>query len=406
MARRIDVDCVVAGGGPAGMLAGYLFARAGVRTAVLEKHGDFLRDFRGDTVHPSTLEIMDELGIGEAFLERPHQKAERLAADIAGRKLALVDFSALPVRYPFIAFMPQWHFLDFLASEAGRLPGFSLHMKTEATALIEDDEGIVGVRATAERGETEFRARLTIAADGRDSTLRRASGLRVRELGAPIDVLWFRAGHPGSGGETLLNAAHGNIVVTIDRGDYMQCALVIPKGSAEAVRQAGLEAFRATVVSAVPSLEGCLDGLESMDDVKLLTVAVDRLERWARPGLLIIGDAAHAMSPIGGVGINLAVQDAVAAANLLAERLAAGELEDSDLQLVRKRRLLPVRVIQFIQVEAQKRIFARISGRRALSKPPLALVLVSRIPFLRRLLARLIGLGFRREHVQSPDASS
>ena len=406
MTEVIEVDCLVAGGGPAGMMAGLLFARAGIRTAVLEKHADFLRDFRGDTVHPSTLELMHELGMGEDFLQRPHQPMERLSGTFGGETIEIADFSALPIRSKFIAFMPQWHFLDFLASEAEAFPAFSLHMRTEATELMREDGRVTGVRASTPDGPVQFRAKLTIGADGRGSTLRDQSGLQVKTLGAPIDVLWFKADRPaGEENHSLLNANNGRIVVTIDRGDYLQCALVIAKGGADDVVAAGLEAFRSTVVRAVPKLEGAMDGLESMDDVKLLTVAVDRLERWAKPGLLMIGDAAHAMSPIGGVGINLAIQDAVAAANLLAAKLKHGELSDEDLQLVRKRRLWAVRATQFVQVQAQNRIIAPIiSGERGTQRPPMPLRLVSRIPWLKRQFAKLVGLGFRPEHIRSPVA--
>lgn len=390
------------------MMAGLLFARAGIRTAVLEKHADFLRDFRGDTVHPSTLEIMHELGIGEAFLQRPHQPMDRLAGTFGEETLEIADFTRLPVRSKFIAFMPQWHFLDFLALEAARYPGFSLHMRTEATELLRQGDRFVGVRASSPDGPVDYRAKLTIGADGRHSVLRDQSGLVVKTLGAPIDVLWFRADRPKNEGiHSLLNANMGRLVVTIDRGDYLQCALVIAKGGAEDVQAAGLQAFKDTITTAIPKLSGTLHGLTSMDDVKLLTVAVDRLERWAKPGLLMIGDAAHAMSPIGGVGINLAIQDAVAAANLLAEKLTDGTLTDDDLQLVRKRRLGAVRATQFVQVQAQNRIIEPIvTGERGTQRPPLFLRIVARIPWLKHRFARLVGLGVKPEHVTSPEAQS
>ncbi len=406
MTKIIDVDCVVAGGGPAGMMAGLLFARAGIRTAVLEKHDDFLRDFRGDTVHPSTLEVMHELKMGERFLMRPHEPMHQLAATFGEQTLKLADFSHLPVRSKFIAFMPQWHFLDFLASEAAAYPGFSLHMHTEVTELMRKDGRVTGVAASSPDGPLEFRAKLTIGADGRGSRLRDQSGLKVKHLGAPIDVLWFRTERPlDDDGHTLLNANKGRIIVTIDRGDYLQCALMIAKGGAEQIVADGLDAFRRTVAEAVPKLAGPLQKLTSMDDVKLLTVAVDRLERWAKPGLLMIGDSAHAMSPIGGVGINLAIQDAVAAANLLAAKLRDGTLCDDDLQAVRKRRLGAVRATQFMQVQVQNRIIAPIvSGAHGTQNPPLPLRLVARVPWLGRQMAKFVGLGIRPEHVRSPEA--
>lgn len=405
MARCLDVDCCVAGGGPAGMMAGLLFARAGCRTLVLEKHADFLRDFRGDTVHPSTLEVMNELGLLEDFLQRPHQRLDRLGADFAGERIELADFSALEATCKFIAFVPQWHFLDFLAHTGGRLPALSLETRAEVTGLVEEEGRVVGVRAHTPDGPLEVRAKLVIGADGRESTVRARAGLAVETIGAPIDVLWFRLPRATDAtNEPLFNAGPGHIVVTIDRGDYYQCAFVIAKGGAEAVKARGIEAFRASVAATVPRLAGTVGALRGFDDVKLLTVAIDRLRRWSRPGLLMIGDSAHAMSPIGGVGINLAIQDAVAAANALAAALSDGILKDKDLEKVRHRRLWPVRATQFIQVQAQNRILAPVlAGGDEAPRPPLVLRIVSRTPWLKRRFAALIGLGIRPEHVHSPD---
>ena len=404
----IETECCIVGGGPAGIVAGYLFARAGVKTVVLEKHGDFLRDFRGDTVHPSTLEIMHELGLAEALLKRPHQKLRRLAGVFGGKRYQIADLDGLPTRYDFIAFMPQWEFLDFLSDEARRLPAFSLRMNSEVVDLIEENGRIAGVRAVTPEGPLEVRARLTIGADGRHSTARAKSGLRVTDIGAPIDVFWFRVARdpaPVSVEDSLLYVGKSQIVVTIDRGDYWQCAYVIPKNSAEKVRAAGLDAFKATAAATAPHLAAHIGEVASWDDVKLLTVAIDRLEKWSRPGFVCIGDSAHAMSPIGGVGVNLAVQDAVAAANLLAARLATGILGDADLDSVRERRLFPTRVTQFLQVQAQKFVLEPIvSGKLSAQKPPLAMRIIARVPWLQRKVALLFGLGVRPEHVRSPTA--
>ena len=398
-----DLDLVVAGGGPAGMMAGLLFARAGCRVQVLEKHADFFRDFRGDTVHPSTLELLRELGLIDEFLKRPHDEIRSLTARVADKKITIADLSHLPVESRFVALMPQWDFLDFLAQEARHYPGFDLRMEAEAVDLIVEHERVVGVRL---KDGGEVRAKLTIAADGRSSILREIAKLPKEDLGAPIDVLWFRL--PKDRTETNVTGGTfgaGTLVVQIDRGDYWQCAYVVPKGAADEIRGRGIEAFRNDVARAAPELAKVTDTLGSWDQVKLLTVTLDRLERWWRPGLLAIGDAAHAMSPVGGVGINLAVQDAVAAANILAGPLAAGENVDALLRKVQERRLFPTRVIQAGQRAIHERILTPLVLRRAvLTEVPLALRMFDRFPFLRRIPARLVGLGVRREHIRSPDA--
>jgi 2-polyprenyl-6-methoxyphenol hydroxylase-like FAD-dependent oxidoreductase len=402
-AMTSDLDLIVVGGGPAGMMAGLLFARAGCRVQVLEKHADFFRDFRGDTVHPSTLELLRELGLIDEFLKRPHDELRSLTARVANEMIPIADLSHLPVESRFIAMMPQWEFLDFLADEAKHYPGFSLRMETEAVDLIVEDGRVAGVRL--EDGE-EIRARLTLAADGRGSVLRDRAGLPKEDLGAPIDVLWFRLPkEPTATNETGGTFGAGTLVVEIDRGDYWQCAYVVPKGAAEEIRAAGIAAFRADIAKAAPELSGAVDTLKEWDQVKLLSVSLDRLKRWWRPGLLAIGDAAHAMSPVGGVGINLAVQDAVAAANILAGPLAAGNDPDPLLKRVEKRRLFPTRVIQAAQKAVHDRVLTPLVLRKAvLSKVPLALRLLQRFPLLRRIPARLVGLGVRREHIRSPDA--
>jgi 2-polyprenyl-6-methoxyphenol hydroxylase-like FAD-dependent oxidoreductase len=397
------LDLVVAGGGPAGVMAGLLFARAGCKVQVLEKHADFFRDFRGDTVHPSTLELLRELGLLTEFLKRPHDEVRSLTARVADREITIADMSHLPVESRFVALMPQWDFLDFLAQEARHYPTFSLRMEAEAVDLIIKSGRLAGVRLADGK---EVRARLTIAADGRSSILREKAGLPKQDLGAPIDVLWFRLPKEKTAvNETGGTFGSGTLVVEIDRGDYWQCAYVVPKGAADEIRAKGLPAFRADVAHAAPELAPVVDTLQDWDQVKLLSVSLDRLTRWRRPGLLAIGDAAHAMSPVGGVGINLAVQDAVAAANILAAPLARGEDVDPLLQKVQDRRMFPTRVVQGAQKAIHDRILTPLVIRKAvLDKVPLALRLFDRIALLRRIPARLVGLGVRREHIRSPDA--
>ncbi len=394
-----DTECLIVGGGPAGIMAGMLFARAGVRTIVLEKHGDFLRDFRGDTVHPSTLDLFDELGLLDALLKVSHDTIENIGAVIGGREYRIADFTHLPGRGKFIALMPQWHFLDFVAGEARKLPAFELRMETEGVALIEEGGRIGGIRTAS--GET-LTARLTILADGRGSKLRGEAGLPLRDLGAPIDVFWFRVPKaPTPKNRTQGYLANGEMVVTIDRGDYFQCARVIEKGSADAVRARGIEAFRHDVSVAALTLAHGVVELASFDDVKLLTVTLDRLTRWHRPGLLAIGDAAHAMSPVGGVGINLAIQDAVAAANILAGAMAKGEEVDPLLAKVQARRMFPVKVEQAMQRMAHRNVIGAALGGRV-DRAPWPVRLLNATPLLQRIPARVLGLGVWPEHIRSP----
>jgi 2-polyprenyl-6-methoxyphenol hydroxylase-like FAD-dependent oxidoreductase len=396
-----DQDLIIVGGGPAGMMAGLLFARAGCNVRVLEKHADFFRDFRGDTVHPSTMEILDQLGMLERFLKRPHNRIDNAQLNLAGRDWTIGDLSHLDTAAPFIAMMPQWDFLDFLRDEARTFPGFHLDMESPVEGFIEDGYRVVGVRIA---GGRELRAPLTIAADGRSSIVRKM--LAVETLGAPMDVLWFRLAKPDKRVEGLRGRVErGRLLVLIDRGDYWQCALLIPKGGAEEVKAKGLDYIRSIVAAAAPELD--LGELDDLEDLHLLSVALDRLTCWHRPGLLAIGDAAHAMSPIGGIGINLAIQDAVAAANVLAGPLARGDRVDALLGKVEKRRLFPTRVIQAAQKTAQDRVIGRLLlPGEPIRKAPLVIRLLDRFPLLRRIPGRFIGLGIRRERVRSPEAPS
>ena len=390
------------------MMLGLLLARAGIDVVVLEKHADFLRDFRGDTIHPSTLELMHELGLLEEFLKRPHQPTREIDAQIGTKRFTVADFTHLPTRCKFIAFMPQWEFLNFLADAAKRRPAFRLMMQCEVADVIERNGRIEGVRARAGGDDIEIKAHLTVGCDGRHSAVRHAAGLKGRDLGAPMDVVWLRfSKHADDPPHTFGRAAPGHVFIQIDRGDYWQCAFAIAKGSFDAVRTRGLEAFKAEIARLAPDFANRVNELKTWDDAKLLTVTVDRLDRWHRPGLICIGDAAHAMSPIGGVGINLAIQDAVAAANILVRPLARKRVRSGDLARVQKRRMFPTRVTQNIQLAIQTRVIARVLTTSAKRLPiPFPVRLLGWFPILRRIPARVVGLGIRPEHVRTPDVEA
>jgi 2-polyprenyl-6-methoxyphenol hydroxylase-like FAD-dependent oxidoreductase len=393
--------CCIAGGGPAGVMLGFLLARAGVEVTVFEKHKDFFRDFRGDTIHPSTLEVMYELGLLEDLLRQPHDELRGIEAHFGERLLHLADFTHLPTHCKFIAFMPQWDFLNFLSRHADKFPQFRLRMETEVTDLLFEDGRVAGVKAHTPEGTLELRAELVVAADGRSSTVRERSGLELIDLGAPIDVLWFRvtkkAGDPP---QAFGFVGAGQFMVLINRGDYWQCAYVIRKGSFDERRQRGLQTFQEEVARCAPFLADRTAEIVQWDDVKLLSVKVNHLREWYREGLLCIGDAAHAMSPVGGVGINLAIQDAVATANLLAPKLRDHKLSIEDLKAVQDRRERPAKMIQRVQVFLHKHLLERVFDSPETIPPPLLISMTEKFPTLRRIPARMVGMGYRPEHVE------
>ena len=402
--QALKTSCCIAGGGPAGMMLGFLLARMGVEVVVLEKHTDFLRDFRGDTIHPSTLDIIHELGFLEEFLKRPHQEVRELNGQVGTDTVTIADFRHVPTHCKFLALMPQWDFLDFLKQKAQLYPTFRLLTEAEVTAVTEEDGSVTGLRATVPEGLLEIRADLVVGADGRHSVVRRSAGLTVVDFGAPMDVMWMRISRrPGDPGQTFGHADRGRILVLLNRDTYWQAAFVIAKGEADRIRERGLAGLREEISRLEPFLSSRLEEIGDWKEVSVLTVMVDRLERWSRPGLLCIGDAAHAMSPIGGVGINLAIQDAVAAANILGAILVDRAPSESELQRVQWRRNFPTRATQRLQLTIQNNIIRRVLGSPEALTLPWPLKLLLRWPFLRRIPARVLGVGFRPEHIETTE---
>lgn len=399
--RDIETTCVIAGAGPAGLMLGLLLARAGVNVVVIEKHADFLRDFRGDTIHPSTLEVMHELGLIDEFLKLPHTRAPKLTAEMGGRTITMADFSRLPVKNRFIAFMPQWDFLNFLAKKAAQYPNFQLIMQAGVTGVLEEQGKVVGLAAETPEGRLIIRSKLVVGADGRNSVVREKAGLTIENFGIPSEVVWMKLSkQPGDPHEVMGHAGPRQGFVLIDRGDYWQCGYVIRRTTFAEIVQKGIETFRQMVIDVSPLPPERMEEIRSFDDTSLLTVRIDRLKQWWRPGLICIGDAAHAMSPIGGVGVNLAVQDAVAAANLLSRPLREARLSDDDLAAVEKRRSFPTKATQKLQLMMRSSRRTDEADQQKRKGPPAFIRGIARFPLLAHLAGRLIGLGFRMEHVR------
>jgi len=397
--------CCIAGGGPAGMMLGFLLARAGIDVIVLEKHQDFFRDFRGDTIHPSTFELMNELGLLDDFLKIPHQEVRKLGARFNEQYVQMADFSHLKVAKPVLGLMPQWDFLNFIREKAGHYKNFHLLMEARFSELIIENEKVKGIKATTLQGTITIHADLVIAADGRDSSVREKAGLKVLNKGVPMDVLWFRLSkREGDPDQSLGNFYYGRILIMLERTDYWQCGYVIPKGDLAVIKERGLDALTKEIIEVVPFFKNRIDELKDWEQVKLLSVAINRLKKWYRDGLLCIGDAAHAMSPVGGVGINLAIQDAVAAANILYQPLKEKRVTTAILKKVEQRRSFPTRVTQWMQINVQRSVISRGLEKQLGKKPPLGMRLLNRWPLLQRLPARLVGIGIRPEHIHTPDS--
>jgi 2-polyprenyl-6-methoxyphenol hydroxylase-like FAD-dependent oxidoreductase len=403
--ETIHTRCCIAGGGPAGIMLGYILARAGVDVVVLEKWPDFFRDFRGDTIHPSTMDVLYELGLLDDFLKLPHNEMQQMAAHMGGEEIIAADFTRLHVRCPYIAFIPQWDFLNFISAKAKVFPGFHLMMETEATDIIVEHDSVVGIHAQQKGKQFDIRAELTVGADGRHSTIREKSGLAAMDLGAPIDVLWFRLSRKDDGTKRSLGYIDaGGGLILLDRDEYWQCGFIIAKGVFEKIKSLGLEQFKKDIATLAPFLSPVVGELKEWDQIKLLSVGVDRLTTWYREGLLCIGDSAHAMSPIGGVGINLAIQDAVAAANVLVPAFKAGKPKREDLEKIQKRREFPTRLTQRFQVFLHRRVLAPVLKKNGHMRLPWFMKFLGWAPVLQKLPAYAIGIGFRPEHVEIGEA--